>query len=240
MSRFFSQRSVQALEPLIKSKVDKLASRFSQAIKDDLVVNLNYAMGGLTLDVISAYCFGQDMGGLDNIEYGKAWVDILHAGVQIRPVGRQFPLFINATFRLPPKLIAYLNPRSAPVVAFNENLRKKIERIMSGKEEKDQEVNHHTVFHEIKYSSLPVSEKTPIRLAGEAGTLLGAGTETTARTLAVTSFYLINSPDVMGKLKRELHEVLPTLDTVVPLPLMEKLPYLVRTSPPFLLTRILH
>ena len=143
-------------------------------------------------------------------------------------------------FRLPPTVIACLEPKSAPLMRFNEVLEQKIGRILSGEEEKDQETHHHTVFHEIKDSNLPPSEKTPIRLAGEAGTLLGAGTETTARTLAVTSFYLINSPEIMGRLRQELKKIMPTLDTVVPLPTIEKLPYLVSGSPSLILMRLLH
>ena len=230
VNNFFSKRQIQALEPLIKSKVDKLTSRFSQACKEGSVVNLTYAMGGLTMDVIAAYCFGEDMNSLDKPEYAKDWVDALHDGVQIRPMGRQFPTLINAMIRLPPWLLSILNPKAAPLFNFGKDLEKKIERILSGEEEKNEKSEHRAVFYEMKYSNLPPSEKTAYRLAAEASTFLGAGTETTARTLAVASYYLISNPEMMVKLKSELKNVMPTLDTAVSLPVIENQPYLVMTQ----------
>ncbi len=227
VSQFFSKRNIQALEPLIKSKVDKLESRFSQACTEGSVVNLTYAMGGLTMDVIAAYCFGEDMNSLDKPEYAKDWVDALHDGIQIRPMGRHFPMLINAMIRMPPWLLSYLDPKTAPLFKFTKDLEDKIGRMLSGEEEKNEQSEHRTVFYEMKYSDLPPSEKTAYRLASEASTFLGAGTETTARTLAVASYYLIRNPEMMGKLKSELKEVMPNSNTVLSLPAIETLPYLV-------------
>src|ERR1700712_4630444 len=53
-----------------------------------------------------------------------------------------------------------------------------------------------------------------------------AGTLTTAWTLEVIMFWLIRQPDTLQKLKAELHTVMPEKNTIVPLPLLEKLPYL--------------
>ena len=226
VSQFFSKRNIQELEPLMKSKVDKLASRFTQACEQGVVVNLTYAMGGLTMEIIAAYCFGQDMGSLEKPEYAKGWIDALHDGVQIRPLGRHFPTLINAMIRLPPSLLSFLDPKTAPLFKFTKDLEERIGRILSGTEEKDDKSEHRTVFYEMKYSNLPPSEKTAYRLASEASTFMGAGTETTARTLAVASYYLISNPEMMERLKMELKKIMPTLDTVVSLPALEKLPYL--------------
>lgn len=228
LSPFFSKRSIQALEPFIKEKVDRLISRLSQACQSGDVVNLSHAYAGLTMDVISGYCFGNDMNSLDQMEFGREMVDILHDGIQIRPLGRQFPGLVNTIMELPPKVVMWLMPRAAPFVQFNLKLEERIARILAGGEELDwkSSATHRTIFHELKESNLPSSEKTAARLALEASTLLGAGTETTARTLAVTSFYLLENKSVLEKLQGELWSVMPKRDTAVSLTTLEQLPYL--------------
>jgi cytochrome P450 len=86
-----------------------------------------------------------------------------------------------------------------------------------------------TVFHEIRDGSLPEEEKDPFRLMGEASILLGAGTETTARTLSVTAYYILKHDDVRRKLRVELRSVMPTKESSVSLSKLEALPYLVST-----------
>ena len=228
MSPFFSKKSIQALEPFVKEKVDHLILRLSQACQSGDVVNLSYAYSGLTMDVISGYCFGDDMQSLDRKEFGREWLDIMHDGIQIRPVGRQFPWLINALVDLPPKLVMWLMPDIAPMVEFNLKLEERVDRILTGEEKLDGKTSaaRRTIFHEVKDSNLPSSEKTAARLAAEASILLGAGTETTARTLAVTSFYLLENKNALMKLQDELRSVMPTRDAVVSLATLEQLPYL--------------
>ena len=121
-----------------------------------------------------------------------------------------------------------VDARAAPFVQFNLKLEERIARILAGGEELDwkSSATHRTIFHELKESNLPSSEKTAARLALEASTLLGAGTETTARTLAVTSFYLLENKSVLEKLQGELWSVMPKRDTAVSLTTLEQLPYL--------------
>jgi cytochrome P450 len=228
MSPFFSKRSIQTLTPFVKEKVARLILRLSQACQRCDVVNLSYAYSGLTMDVISGYCFGDDMDSLDREEFGRGWLDILHDGIQIRPLGRHFPWLVNAMLDLPPKAIMWLMPHIAPIVEFNLNLELRIAQILTGEEEIDTKSSpsSRTIFHELKDSNLPSSEKTAARLSAEASTLLGAGTETTARTLAVTSFYLLENKDVLKKLQDELWIIMPTRDTAVSLTTLEQLPYL--------------
>ena len=113
---------------------------------------------------------------------------------------------------------------------------RKIERIMQHEDENGEEKKlRRTVFHEIRdhpRSKLPDKERTPLRLMGNASILIGAGTETTARSLAVTVFYLIKNPEIGNKLRNELVTALPQRNSEISLPHLESLPYLVSTSPP--------
>lgn len=184
VSPFFSKRSIRNIDHLIRDKIEQLMSRFHQDYVDGRIVNLSEATTGLTLDVISAYCFGEGMRALDNPQYGKYYRDMLEFAVTTNPVARQFPTLVNFMTTLPPWLVGYLNPVTVPMLRQAEQLIEIIRTILDGKDERGLEnVKHRTIFHEIKDSNLPPSDKTPERLLGEATVLFGAGTETTARTL---------------------------------------------------------
>lgn len=86
--------------------------------------------------------------------------------------------------------------------------------------------NHPTIFNEILQSNLPPQEKSARRLSDEALTIVGAGLETTSWALTVASFYIINKPKVLQKLRDELREALPDSSSETDWRKLEKLPYL--------------
>ena len=58
--------------------------------------------------------------------------------------------------------------------------------------------------------------------------MVGAGTDTTANTLVMGAWFVLNDPAVLRKLKAELWEVIPEKEDV-DLATLEGLPYLVRS-----------
>lgn len=78
-----------------------------------------------------------------------------------------------------------------------------------------------TIFHDILASDLPAPEKRLARIAQEGQTFVAAGTETTAWCLTVITFYLLETPEILAKLRTELQEAKATTSTQ-----LEKLPYL--------------
>ncbi|OAP56942.1 hypothetical protein AYL99_09054 [Fonsecaea erecta] len=84
-----------------------------------------------------------------------------------------------------------------------------------------------TIFDSILDSDLPDAEKENERLWHEAQVMCIAGTETTAWTLSVLSFYLLSNPEVMRKLRGELELAMPDVSAnSVEIKDLEKLPYL--------------
>ncbi|KAF2024303.1 cytochrome P450 [Setomelanomma holmii] len=224
VANFFSKRSVQALEPLVISTVEDLIQRL-KAETGEKVVNLNNAYAAMTMDIISAYCFGTSMFSLTRPSYGKEWLDMLHAGVQMRPLGRQFPWLVNTLLDIPPHIVAKLSTDMARITQWTHQMLPKIEAILAGEDKGDG--MHRTVFHEIRDDAkLSPEEKEPIRLMGESHVFLGAGMETTARTLATTTYYLMKHRSIGTKLREELKTVLPWPDSTIELAKLEALPYL--------------
>jgi cytochrome P450 len=74
-------------------------------------------------------------------------------------------------------------------------------------------------------SDLPPHEKTPARVSQDARTLVGAGSETTATTLEITTFYLLSHPELKKQLKQELAPVAQA-GNLTDYEVLKRLPYL--------------
>jgi len=96
-------------------------------------------------------------------------------------------------------------------------------------EKKDGELPR-TIFHTLLESNLPEEEKSLERLWQEAQLVIGAGTDTVANALTVTTFHVLNNPETLAKLRKELEEAIPDREGPVNLLVVEQLPYLVSNS----------
>lgn len=85
-----------------------------------------------------------------------------------------------------------------------------------------------SILEALSQSSLPDCEKTVKRLSAEGQVLVIAGTETTAWTLSVITFYLLSNPSMLRKLREELDQVAAESCEPATCTRLEKLPYLVR------------
>ncbi len=70
--------------------------------------------------------------------------------------------------------------------------------------------------------------------------MFGAGTDTTANTLVVATWYILNEPRILQTLNHELRQAMPDKNDTLDWATLENLPYLVRTCPlrPKLLTNV--
>lgn len=96
--------------------------------------------------------------------------------------------------------------------------------IRKGINEAHKNVNHPTIFHELLNSDLPTEEKSDARLVDEAQLIVGAGLITTSWALTVSSFHIINNPQIYQKLREELK--MGGLTSTLDWHKLEQLPYL--------------
>ncbi len=89
---------------------------------------------------------------------------------------------------------------------------------------------HKTIFEELCDSDLPPQEKTIERLMDEGFILIGAGGESTAQTLTVLTFHLLNNPEIVLELRAELDKVMPDPESSVSWQTLEQLPFMVRQT----------
>ena len=108
------------------------------------------------------------------------------------------------------------------LIQFRAKAGKDIEAILSEKGAKPD----HSVFYDLRDSTiLPPEEKTVGRLQDEATLLIMAGTESPAKSLSIAAFYLLQNPEIMSKLRRELSEAHGQSEKL-PLGTLLALPYL--------------
>ncbi|KAJ5822443.1 hypothetical protein N7447_004783 [Penicillium robsamsonii] len=227
LSPFFSKRSIQALEGRVVEKIDILIDRIAEARKTGENVNLLFAAGALTMDVISAYAFGKDWNKLGEPDWAEEELEGYAKMAQMGPFARQFPWVAKAVIMLlPPKLVTKLSPAAALVprnrALFKDMIQTAVEEEQNGQLDKSAS---RSIFQDILQSNLPPSDKTPARLSAEAGLLVMAGTETTARSLAVILFLLLDTPHVLDRVRKELAQHMPRPDSRISLAELEAIPY---------------
>lgn len=83
-----------------------------------------------------------------------------------------------------------------------------------------------TVFGTLLESELDVYEKRLDRLAEEAAAVVAAGTETTSWALAVITYHLLDKPQLLTKLRKELEGAVADSTKLPQWTVLEKLPYL--------------
>lgn len=87
------------------------------------------------------------------------------------------------------------------------------------------------IFRKVLNSDSPPEEKTVDRLWHDGQTFNIAGSETTAWTLGLITYYLLTMPEILNRLKKELDSVVKDgMVEGISTAELEQLPYLVSNS----------
>lgn len=87
---------------------------------------------------------------------------------------------------------------------------------------------HRTIFADLLESNIPESAKSIDNMTGEAQIVLGAGSVTTAHTLATMTYHMLANPDILARARKEITDVMPQSSHQPPdLHKLEALPYFV-------------
>lgn len=209
-------------------KVQRLCARFDGEIKNKRVIRLDAAYMALTMDIITAYAYGESYDYLSEDDYKLKWKHTIVNGVANGVMLRQFPWALPILNSIPLPILHRLDPNAAALMEWGLVVKQKVEEMM----ERNRTGNkaEGTVFQTILDSDLPESEKSVERLKDEGQSLVGAGSETTARSLSLVTFYLLRDKKMLQKLRAELQTVSTDNPTSL-LSRLEKLPYLVSQNP---------
>ncbi|KAI1461869.1 cytochrome P450 ClCP1 [Annulohypoxylon moriforme] len=192
LSHGFSERSMQLQEPIIGSYVDLLISRLQEQCQGGAIgLNMREWLNWTTFDVIGDLAFGSSFECLDKSDY-HPWVRLVANSVQQTAF-----LQILSGIGLRPLTRAMLRMRKM-AITDNQNLVKaKLEqRIDLGVERPD--------FLEAFIKKKEAGQMSFMQIAANAGTLIVAGSETTATLLSGAMFLLTTNPDKLEKLTKEV------------------------------------
>ncbi|KAI1371157.1 benzoate 4-monooxygenase cytochrome P450 [Hypoxylon crocopeplum] len=227
LTRFFSKGAVRQLEGLIMDKVDRLLDRMANMHRTGKsVVNISHAAAALSMDVISSYSLGGDMGCLARDEWAGRWSDTFRGLGTLRPIGRQFRTLFMLSLRIEPWFVRWFSPTAAEVAERAKYPMKSIQAHIKAHEKDNQALtNTRTIFMEILDSDLPPQEKSASRLSTEAFLLLGAGTDPLTRNISVIMYYVLADQAILERVHAELKSVISRPDSPVTLAELEALPF---------------
>lgn len=228
LNNFFSRRSIENIEPVIHNSLSRFLDGLTTAYKEGSVVELIDRLQGLTGDVITEYAYGENYGLQDPENYGKGIVKVVQEGTDQIHFFRFFPLVSQLLRIIPSWFMGQVFPARAAIYQLLDGVRKQSILALQQKNVSTAP-QRMTIFQALTAPEVPPEERNLQRLQDEGLVLFAAGTETTATTLAVALFYILNDKRVLSKLRRELEQIMPTPQRPTTWRELEKLPYLVRT-----------
>ncbi|EMD63707.1 hypothetical protein GGP41_005656 [Bipolaris sorokiniana] len=223
LAPMFSRRSILDFVHIIYRHVDTLAHRMQEFEERAEPLNLTHAFPALTGDIIMDYFFGFNYNHLKNPEF-ESFHDAFTKIAGMGHLATQFPMILPIMDAIPDYITGWLQPAAKPILKFQQDHRALIARTLRGEDLKSNDAKK-TIFQEILDSKLPPQDKSHRRLAEEAQVILGGGVETTAFSLAVATFHIINTPHIYERLHADLVAAFPNKNDL-DLGVLEKMPYL--------------
>ncbi|KIN06848.1 hypothetical protein OIDMADRAFT_108363 [Oidiodendron maius Zn] len=221
-SSFFSKQSIRRLEPIIQQCLRKLLSRLDDYRLSRKPHSAKVLFAALTSDVITEYAFGYCWNSLDIGDLNEQIFTLLNKSLLLWHVSAYIPFLAFLPGIVPKYFAAWLPSSMKLTLSYFEKIRQHVIDIKAGKPD----YGSTSIMHSVINSNLPEFEKTTERLFREGQILVGAGTDTTATTLAKLVYHLLENPRILAKLKEELKLAIPDADTIPTNSQVEKLPYL--------------
>jgi len=116
---------------------------------------------------------------------------------------KQFGMLYKLATMMPEWIVSLIHPLTKHLFELRRSIVNKVQANHSSNENQS---HHKSIFEGLLKSNLPPHELGIHRLADEGLTLIGAGTVTTAHTLATILFYVLANPALAKNLREELSD----------------------------------
>lgn len=143
-------------------------------------------------------------------------------------IGRFLPISLITLKKLPLPILGFLNPSRSLVMSQRDENKEKILKFLNSNRE-IKSMHNSVIVNALIDPSVPAEEKTIDRLLDEGQTILFAGVDTTARTLGVAMFHLLNDKRHLQKLRQELDSLSKPANQAWTVAQLEVLPFMVTT-----------
>jgi cytochrome P450 len=169
------------------------------------VVRLDAAYMALTMDIITHYAFGESYNYLAEPDFKLEWKETVVGGSASGAVIRQLPWAFGIMKSLPLAVLSKVAREASLLLQWQHMVRRQVDAIIDKNRAGHKSTG--TIFQALLDSDLSAEEKNADRLQDEAQTLVGAGSETTAKVLSIITFYLLRNKTMLETLRKELSTV---------------------------------
>jgi cytochrome P450 len=233
LAPYFSKQRIREVEPIIRRKVALLKSKMLERAETGEILNLQRVYAALSLDVISQHTLGESWEALERPDLGGGIVDSIQGLLHLHPWGRAFPFIVRNLEGAVSWILSFQDggqDYGSSLQGYFRYQKDTVAKVVARAKEQEKpgaSADAPLLEKVIRESALPDQEKTVYRMSAETNVLISAGTDTTARTLAIAHFFIISRPDVHSRLLAELRSVMPTPGAPVPpWAELERLPFL--------------
>ncbi|KAJ9245692.1 hypothetical protein DTO169E5_411 [Paecilomyces variotii] len=209
VSPYFSKRAIADIEPAIHERIDALISRLAEA--KGSTIDLTCAFSAFTADVVTYHFYGSHANYISSKDFKYGLKDALTVLLNLYNLTRFLPIPATTLKSLPLPILGLINQNFPLVVSAREGNKKMVLNYLNSSDEEKRAMkdarSKSVIVSALTDPSVPEEEKTLDRLLDEGETIIFAGIDTTARTLSVALFHLLNNKKVLMKLRKELEAV---------------------------------
>lgn len=117
---YFSQQAIRRFDPVIRSKLEVMCSKFEEYQQSGQPANLDVAFNALTTDIITEYAFGISYGHLEAPGFNPDWLPLLKSASENSLLQKQMPWLSDTMRKIPLSLLLKLKPQVGHFVVFRE------------------------------------------------------------------------------------------------------------------------
>ncbi|KAI9687313.1 MAG: hypothetical protein M1822_002356 [Bathelium mastoideum] len=223
---FFSKASVQKQAPNIVARLERMLNRLREEFAGSgKPINLCDLFSCFAADIITQYSFGKSYDFLGDPDFICPFSTAVAGFKKAGQISIQFPVVPRLLRKIPDQWVSVFRPSFVPVAAFKKEV---FELIEAEKARKAKGITKHSpesIFSELLDSDLPPQDLESHRLMEEGVAVIGAAIDTTKWSIVVTIFHILQNPNILNTLRRELAEANPDASLIPPLTTLERLPY---------------
>ncbi|KAF2971661.1 hypothetical protein GQX73_g1881 [Xylaria multiplex] len=224
LNPFFSKRAILERARVIQEHMDALCQRLKSEFQGrSRVLVINDMLACWTTDIITDYCFDRRHNFIMEPDFKPPLIRSLTDLIERVHWITQFVWLAKLMFRLPDIVVGWIDPLMKNGIQYSKELSVQVIETINNSDQKEQP---DTIFTSIIQSDIPRSEVTKERLLDEATNLIGAGVETTMRTLTISIYHITTNPSVHQRLREELFKAIPNSEEMPSLEVLQRLPYL--------------
>jgi len=203
-----------------------MAKRNAEGKSSDML----YAFRAFAMDTITTFCFAKSVDAMDEPDFAAPIIIAMDSSIPALPIFRHFPPIKNLVLSFPPWLALKASPEIAGLHRMQTLLSEKIKEVTENPSNL-KDAAYSTIFHTLLDPDAQKGHPMPNakNLFEEGLTLLFAAGLTVGDTLMITHFHILTHPSLYERLKTEVRNIWPNIDSRPAFESLEALPLLTGT-----------